>query len=331
MSTFLKMHKLDIDHELAALFAPGDPDPSRSIFDLPIHEARAAFDSHVMPTDAAVWANSISSVEDKFVGKGEKAFKVRVYRPQHSQSSATLVFFHGGGFMLGGIEQMDEIARRLCRDVGAVVVSVDYRLAPEHPYPAALEDALISAQWVFDNAIWLGGDAEKVALVGESAGGNLAVSVALHFIGRPQKFCAQLLIAPGVDLSEAVSGVGCPTLSMKDMAHIRRNYLGDTKSACFPPSPSYAEAFTGLPPTVIGVARNDILLPSVLDFAELLQRDGIQVIQRTYPTLVHAFFGLAPFSQAAKAASDQLCLDLQFLINASENAVSQPVASPSGV
>lgn len=316
MSTFLKMHKLEIDHELAALFEPGKPDPSRSIFDLPIQDARAVFDSLVMPTDTAAWNDSISSVEDKRVGRGDKAFKVRVYRPQRHESSATLVFFHGGGFMLGGIEQMDEIARRLCRDVGAVVVSVGYRLAPEHPYPAALEDALISAQWAFDNAVWLGGNADKVVLVGESAGGNLALSVALHFVDRPQQFCAQLLIAPGVDLSEAVSGIGCPTLNMKDMAHIRQNYLRDEKSNCFPPSPLYAGTFSGLPPTIIGVARNDILLPSILDFVELLQRDGVRVTQRIYPTLVHAFFGLAPLSAAAKSASDELCSDLKVLIQA---------------
>ncbi len=127
----------------------------------------------------------VGAIEDSIAAQDGLRIPVRVYRPVGAPAKLpTVVFFHGGGFVLGSVDLADDIARKLCRDVEAVVVSVDYRLAPEHPFPAAHDDALAATLWVLRNAGALGGDPLRVAVAGESSGGNLAASTALTLRAR---------------------------------------------------------------------------------------------------------------------------------------------------
>lgn len=305
-----------LDAELAAIVAALPPSDGSSIFDLPSDVARGIFDAGMAPTDEALWAGVFASITDTLAEHDGHSVPVRVYRPKGEREFPVLVFFHGGGFMLGGIDQMDEIARRLARDVGAVVVSVGYRKAPEHRYPAALDDAQAVTGWVLNNAATLGGDANRVALVGESSGGNLALSAALRLRGTSSRLAALLLVVPGVDLGPVVEDLDCPLLGAADMRAIARNYLGEDFGPAdrYPPSPLYAEDLSGLPPIVLAIAGHDILAPSNEAFASRVVEAGAEVVVRRFGDMFHPFFGFAPVSRGAARASDVLCGDLARLL-----------------
>src|SRR6478752_1211568 len=132
----------------------------------------------------------------------------RVYRPENP-TGATVVFFHGGGWIIGDLDSHDGHARRLAATVGAVVVHVQYRLAPENPFPSGYQDAVAATEWAFDHIDELGGRADLIAVAGDSAGGNLAAGVAIHCRDTGRPLAGQLLIYPAVDLAAglAVAGV----------------------------------------------------------------------------------------------------------------------------
>jgi len=142
----------------------------------------------------------VRSVDDDTIPGPAGDIPIRIYRPDVDGSVPTVVFIHGGGFVIGDLDTHDDHARLICHDVEAVVVSVDYRLAPEHPFPAGFEDCFAATRWVADHIAELGGDANRIAVAGDSAGGNLSAAVALAATreGGPQ-LAAQLLIYPGVD------------------------------------------------------------------------------------------------------------------------------------
>jgi acetyl esterase len=216
--------------------------------------------------------------------------------------------------VLGSVELMDDIARKLCRDMNAVVVSVDYRLAPEHPFPAAHDDALTATLWAIRNVAALGGDAARVAVAGESAGGNLAASTALTLRDRGERLAAQLLVVPGVDLARDTSLIEAkrsdfPMLSPSDLRDISRLYMGlnPAQAGTFPPSPLHAADFTGLPPAVIAVAGHDPLCEEGLAYAERLGAAGVPVQVHRFEDMFHPFFGFFGASAAARRANNEIC------------------------
>ncbi|MBB5390083.1 MULTISPECIES: alpha/beta hydrolase [unclassified Herbaspirillum] len=241
---------------------------------------------------------------------------VRVYRPLAFQGRIpTVVFFHGGGFVLGSVELMDDIVRKLCRDTGAVVVSADYRLAPEHPFPAAHDDALAATRWALKNVETLGGDPLRVAVAGESAGANLATSAAI-LVSResPRSLVAQLLVVPGIDMARDVSeiearGIDYPMLKPNDLRDISRLYMGEnmTQSTEFPPSPLRATALESSPPALIAVAGHDPLRPEGLAYADKLAQNGVPVKVLDFDSMFHLFFGMFEASAGARLANDQIC------------------------
>src|SRR3954471_7791093 len=145
----------------------------------------------------------VRSAEDRTIPGPGGDIAIRIYRPEADGPVPTVVFFHGGGVVIGDIDPHDDHTRLICHDVEAVVVSVDYRLAPEHPFPAGLEDCLAATRWTADNIANLGGDADRIAGARDSAGGNLSAAVALITTreGGPQ-LAAQLLISPGADFRD---------------------------------------------------------------------------------------------------------------------------------
>ena len=246
---------------------------------------------------------------------------VRVYRPLADGPHPTIVFFHGGGYVIGDLDTHDDHARLLCRDVDAVVVSVDYRLAPEAPFPAGLQDCVAAYRWVVEHAADLGGDVTRLAVAGDSAGGNLsaATAVAARDAGLP--LAAQLLIYPGVDFVESqdhpsrIENASGYFLTAEDMAWFGDHYLQG--SAPEDPRASVLRAdLTGVAPAVVGTAEYDPLRDEGEAYAAALDRAGVPVVQHRYPGLIHGFFGLGPISPACADAAAELCADLKVLLQA---------------
>jgi acetyl esterase len=231
---------------------------------------------------------------------------LRVHRPAAGRSGATVVYLHGGGWTLGDLDVYDGLTRRLAVRTGAVVVSVGYRLAPEHPFPAALDDALTGTRWALAEAGSLGGDPARVGVAGDSGGANLAAVVAQQL--RDAVATALLLypnVARGADWESMRRFGGLPFLSLADMAWYTRQYvprgvdLGDPRI-----SPLEGD-LAGLPPTVLVTAGVDPLHDPALAYAEAIRARGGAVQELDFPSLPHGFAHLVAFSRTADAALAQ--------------------------
>jgi acetyl esterase len=257
--------------------------------------------------DAGLAGGPAVEVADAFLGTGLAA---RVYRPGDARG-ATVVFLHGGGWTVGSVADYDGLARRLADRLPAVVLSVEYRRAPEHPFPAAVEDAAAATRWAIAHAAELGGDPGRVAVAGDSGGGNLAAVVCqqLRDEGGPQP-SAQLLLYPNVarggDHHSLREFGHLPFLSLSDMGWYTRNYvprdtdLGDPRI-----SPAEGE-LAGLPPALVVTAGVDPLRDSGRAYAAALQAAGGTGELLELPGMPHGFAHLAALSPAAKAALDRV-------------------------
>ncbi|GAB3091152.1 alpha/beta hydrolase [Aestuariicella hydrocarbonica] len=278
-------------------------------------DARRRFEVAIMRARDGVELPQVGSAENGIAEYDNQKVPIRVYRPVGEQRILpTIIFFHGGGFVLGSVELMDDIARKLCRDVDAVVVSVDFRLAPENRFPAAHDDALTATNWALENASILGGDPSCVAVAGESAGANLAASTAISLSEKGITLAAQLLIVPGVDMARDIEdleadGRHYPMLQPSDLKLITQFYLGSgcCRADIFPPSPLRAKDFVGLPPAVIAVAGHDPLYQEGLAYAERLVKAGVTVDLHCFEDMFHPFFGFYEASSSARRANDKIC------------------------
>jgi acetyl esterase len=228
---------------------------------------------------------------------------LRVHRPAAGRSGATVVYLHGGGWTLGDVDAYDGLTRRLADRTRAVVVSVGYRLAPEHPFPAGLDDALAATRWAVAEARSLGGDPGRVAVAGDSGGANLAAVVGQQL--RDTVAAALLLypnVARGTDWESMRRFGELPFLSLADMAWYTRQYvprgldLGDPRI-----SPLEGD-LAGLPPTVLVTAGVDPLHDSGRAYGEAIRARGGAVDDLDFPSLPHGFAHLVAFSAAADAA-----------------------------
>jgi acetyl esterase len=216
---------------------------------------------------------------------------VRVYRPAPGLLPA-LVYLHGGGWWMGDLDDADASCRRRANDLGAVVVSVDYRLAPEHPFPAGLDDCFTAARWVFDSAEELGIDSARVAIAGGSAGGNLAAAVTLRArdAGGP-RFVAQVLEVPGMDLrmkggsmDEFGEGYG---FSRDDLDECVRFYIGEDGDPTDPlVSPLFADLHD-LPPALVTTSEYDPVRDSGEEYAAKLAAAGVPTTLRRWDGIGH--------------------------------------------
>jgi acetyl esterase len=233
---------------------------------------------------------------------------VRIYRPESAAPLPVVVYFHGGGWVIGDIASHDTIFHRLAGEVPVVVVNVEYRLAPEHRFPAAIEDSDAAVRWVSEHAPEFGGDPARLAVAGDSAGGTLATVAARHARdagGPPIAF--QLLLYPATDLtcslpSHVENGNGY-LLDTDTMWWFIDHYLVDTDRRDPDASPLFAPDLAGLPPALVVTAGFDPLRDEGEAYAERMEHAGVPVTISRNEGMFHGFYGLDPVLDAAKRAT----------------------------
>lgn len=267
----------------------------------------------------------VRSVTDTAVPGDEDVIPIRVYRVTDAPRPV-VVYLHGGGWVLGDLEHSDALCRELCRRTQAVVVNVDYRLAPEHPYPAAARDAYRVVSWLATHAAAIGGLPDRLAVAGSSAGGNLAAVAALmaRDTGAPNLAC-QALIYPITDhrfdtasYQEYSDGY---IISRDDMRWYWRQYTPDPRRAAEPyASPLRADTLARLPPTLVVVADSDPLRDDGLRYGQALAGDGVPVTSSIYKGCLHGFLSSWRNQQVASDAMDDISefLRLQLKIATTE-------------
>jgi acetyl esterase len=236
---------------------------------------------------------------------------VRVYVPAGEGPFPVLVFYHGGGWVIGNIDSHDAPCRTLANKSGAIVASVDYRLAPEHRFPAGVDDAYAAAVWAAEKAADFGGDGSRLAVGGDSAGGNLSAVVAqlAKQRGGPE-LAFQLLVYPATDRhddspSMRDNALG-PLLSRAWIEWFLGHYLTGPDDGLDPRvSPARAEDLTGLPPALVITAEFDPLRDQGRDYAEKLRAAGVPVEHEDYPGMIHGFFQMGAVLDSARAAMDR--------------------------
>lgn len=294
---------------LDAMAAGADVDP----FSVPhtvMREGFAALSGQAEGPDVA-------KVEMKEVEGPAGKIPVRVYTPAGATMKPGLVFFHGGGFVVCDLDSHDATCRELANGADCVVVSVDYRLAPEAKFPAAPEDCYAATAWVADRADELGIDAKRIAVAGDSAGGNLATVVALMCRDRNgPTLIHQLLIYPVTDnrfdtASYKENGVGY-FLSADMMRWFWNHYLESESDGDNPlASPLRAKDLRGLPSTTLLTAEYDPLRDEGRAYAERLQQAGVRTLHTDYPGVFHGFFGMTAQIPRARQAVDEACAELR--------------------
>jgi acetyl esterase/lipase len=252
----------------------------------------------------------VASTEDIMIPGPAGDIPARVYTPEGEGPFPVIVYYHGGGWVVANIDVYDASARALANQAKAIVVSSHYRQGPEDKFPAAHEDANAAYDYVVENAGSWNGNADKLAIVGESAGGGLAVSVAIHArdaeLTMPDAIVSVYPIAGGeTDTPSYQENANAVPLGRADMEWFFDQYLSSAEDRSDPRIDLYDEAdLSGLPPTTIINAEIDPLLSDGEMLAEAMKAAGVEVEQQTFEGVTHEFFGMAAVVPLAKTAQD---------------------------
>ena len=260
----------------------------------------------------------VGEIVDRIVDRPGDRMRVRIYRPAGAVARLlpAVLYFHGGGWAIGSLEGYDLPCRFFCARTGCAVVAIDYRLAPEHKFPAATDDAIAAFRWLAANAIDLGIDPARIVVAGDSAGGTLAAVVAQAVRGEAATPCLQWLIYPATDLaghtrSHESCGEGF-LLTRADMEWFASHYLGDPGQATDPrASPLRAPDLSGLPPALVFTAGFDPLRDEGQAYAARLAAAGVKTIHREFESLIHGFIGMRGALQEAARAMDEMVAGLR--------------------
>jgi acetyl esterase len=254
-------------------------------------------------------------VTERLAHTGVGPLRVRLYRPHTARALPVVVNFHGGGGTLGNLDQSDWLCAHVASRVGALVVSVDYRLAPEHPYPAGRDDGYAAVTWAAREAAALGARPDRLAVMGDSAGGNLAAVVCLLAREAGPVIDSQILLYPVLDLTFERPSVDRfadgPVLTRTDMEVFRRHYLGEGGDATDPLcSPLFAPDVADLPPALVITAAVDPLHDDGVDYARRLGAAGVPVRHTDHARAVHGFLSFPGVCRASAQALDDVCAEL---------------------
>ncbi|HKV57270.1 MAG TPA: alpha/beta hydrolase [Ktedonobacteraceae bacterium] len=261
---------------------------------------------------------AVGSVEDRKIPGPESQIPVRIYTPEGTGPFPLLVYFHGGGWVLGNIDSHDAVCRAFTNAAGCITISVDYRLAPEAKFPAAPEDCYAATLWTAENASSINGDATRVAIGGDSAGGNLTAVVALMARDRGgPKLAYQLLIYPVTDHytlntpSYQANAEGY-FLTKDDMVWFWDLYVSSVDDTKHPhASPLQAQDLSNLPPAMVITAEYDPLRDEGEMYAARLREAGNQVTARRYDGMIHGFVSFSGAVQQGKQAIEDAAAALR--------------------
>ena len=307
------MPELDprLDPEIAGLLsflaAAGTPPMSEGT----PAQARQGFRTLAVDLRDPAAVPDVASVLDTTVPGGDGDRPARVYRPAEGPLP-TVLLFHGGGWVIGDLDTHDVMARSIATLCDCVVVSVDYRLAPEHPFPAAVEDALAATRWAAANLAQLGGG-DRLGVAGDSAGGNLAAVVAQALRDEGTPLAAQLLVYPATDLAADVpsrtENAEGYFLDLTTMLWFGAQYVGDPDPAILldPRLSPLHGRLDGLAPAVVAVAQFDPLRDEGTAYAEAMRAAGVPVELASFDGLIHGFVDMGRHSAVAQAAVEETC------------------------
>jgi acetyl esterase len=313
----------DVRAVLAALEEEGGP----PLETLPVAEARRLSAEALKPTEGE--PEPVGTIHDLRIPGPAGEIPVRVYTPEGNGPFPGLVYIHGGGWVLCDLDTHDVVCRAIARRARAVVVAVDYRLAPEHKFPAAVEDSFAATRWVSQNAARLNIDRRRIAVGGDSAGGNLSAVVALKSRPSGPSIALQVLVYPVTDLSsfdtrsyrEFADGYH---LTKSEMEWFRREYLSNPDQAADPDaSPLLADDVSGAPPALVITADCDVLRDEGEAYAERLRQAGVPVTLTRYPGMIHPFFSLSGAIRDGAKALDQVADAIRGMPH-SRNPASEP-------
>jgi acetyl esterase len=276
---------------------------------------------------AAIPPPQVASTDDTKVEGAAGPLAARVYRVSR-EKSPTVVFFHGGGWVAGDLETHDRQARLLAIETGAVVVSVDYRRPPETRFPGAFEDGFAAVRDIFERIAEFGGDSARVAVAGDSAGGNLAAAVAIACRDAGISLAAQLLVYPVTDVagnfSDAKENARFPSrkenaegyfLSRAVMQWFAGHYLGDAEHGTdWRVSPLRAKTLAGLAPAIVCTAWFDPLRDEGKAYADALEAAGVATKYHPGAGLIHGYFGLGDASETARREAQRARADFKALL-----------------
>jgi acetyl esterase len=279
------------------------------LHELPVPEARQAMLALTALQGAPA---AVASVEERRIPGPAGEIPLRIYTPAGTAPFAVLVFLHGGGWVIGNLDTHDGASRAVANAAGCIVVSVDYRLAPEHKFPAAPEDAYAATQWVAANASSIGGDPTRLAVGGDSAGGNLAAVVALMARDRGgPRLLYQVLIypvtdAPGATESYRTNGDGY-LLTNDAMSWFWNHYTRGAADRENPyAAPLRAGDLRGVPPALVITAEYDPLRDEGEAYARRLQAAGVPVRLSRYDGTIHGFFSMGAVLAQARTAVEEV-------------------------
>ncbi|MFN2520647.1 MAG: alpha/beta hydrolase [Candidatus Limnocylindria bacterium] len=280
-----------------------------SLHTLTVAEARAA--SLARRQLIATGREAVALVRDLVLPLPGGDTRARLYAPR--EGAPVLLYLHGGGWVIGGLDSSDALCRPLANRSGCSIVSLDYPLAPEHPYPAASEAAYAAALWLAAHGRTIGVDQDRLAVGGSSAGGNLSAAVALMArdrVGPPLRL--QLVLFPPMDATiRTAPPRAMPLLTRDEMNWFWDHYLGSAQD----PTAAYASPLradvSGVAPALVVTAEFDVLREEGDAYAAKLRDAGVAVWHRSYPTMVHGFLGLAAELPEADDALYELARELR--------------------
>jgi acetyl esterase len=328
-----------LDPVLAGLIAGMSGGEANQPVVLDVASARIDYEANARIMTPVDQRDPVGDVQETTVPGRGRQIPVRVYQPLSATGPApVIVWFHGGGWTIGSLDTADTVARALCHGVGGVVVSVDYRLAPEHPWPAGLEDAVAALQWVSEQVDGLGGDAARIAVGGDSSGGNLAAVVAQQMQDEGPALAGQILLYPATDLdleradsypSWKQNGSGYP-LTTDAVRWCVETYLpagADTADPLI--SPLRCADLSRLPPAVVAVAEFDLMRDQGVAYASALRKAGVQVLEHDGLGLVHGCFDMLGIVPASRTELDRIVASVRQLLSAGAEPLARLAAGGS--